>query len=109
MQIRLLAVSTVLVLGGSALAYAGTGSVSPSTQPLVAADGHQLAPRDAAFAGPDRLAQRNAGTARAEAVAYWGEDQTNSAPAGENSVVGRLGVGMATFWTGGYVAARDQR
>jgi hypothetical protein len=101
------AVSAALVVGGSALAYAGTAAVPANTRALVAADGHQLAARDKAFAGPDRLALRTPSQARAEAVAYWGEDQTDSAPTPENTTVGRLSPGSATFWNGGYVAARE--
>ena len=103
MQIRLLAVSTALVVSGSAFAFAGTTGRLPQ-QPLVHPDGHALAARDAALADPDRVARRTPAGGRAEAVAYWGQEQTDAAPAAENSVVGRLGVGMATFWTGGYVA-----
>lgn len=103
MQIRLLAVSTALVVSGSALAFAGTTGRLPQ-RPLVHPDGHALSARDAALADTHRVDRRTATAARAEAVAYWGQEQTDSAPATENSVVGRLGVGMATFWTGGYVA-----
>src|SRR4051794_33614840 len=108
MQIRLLAVSTALVVTGSALAWAGGTGAVPTGQPLVAADGHQLAARDAALAVPDRVGLRTASAARAEAVAYWGKDQTDASPAAENSLVGRLAVGMSTFWTGGYVAEREE-
>ena len=105
MQIRLLAVSTALVVTGSAFAWAGNTGNLPG-QPLVAADGHQLAARDAALAVADRVGLRTAAASRAEAVAYWGKEQTDAAPVAENSLVGKLGVGMSTFWTGGYVADR---
>src|SRR4051794_6075827 len=108
MQIRLLAVSTALVVTGSAFAWAGSAGTAVPAQPLVAADGHQLAARDAALAVPDRVGLRTASAARAEAVAYWGTEQTDASPAAENSLVGRLGVGMATFWTGGYVGEREE-
>src|SRR4051794_32902226 len=105
MRIRLLAASTGLVVAGSAFAWAAGPGPVPAGSALVAPDGHQLAARDAALAVPDRVGLRTAAAARSEAVAYWGQEQTNSAPAAENSVVGRLGIGMSTFLTGGEGAA----
>src|SRR3954452_2828629 len=105
---RLLAASTGLVAAGSAFAWASGPGPVLNGEALVAPDGHQLAARDAALAVPERVGLRPAAAARSEAVAYWGAEQTNAAPAAENTVVGRLGVGMSTFWTGGYVAAREE-
>ncbi len=83
MRIRLLATSSVFVALGTAVAWAG----GTGTLPVVAS-------------------QRTAAAARAEVVAAWGARDTEAAPAKEGAVVGRLRLGSATFWNGGYVADR---
>jgi hypothetical protein len=82
---------TVLTLATAfgLLASAHAVATPATTAPLVHPDGHALTPR---FAG------------LADTLAWWGKAEAESSPTPEDTVVGRLGLGMATFWQGGYVA-----
>ncbi|MCU1593176.1 MAG: hypothetical protein JWO12_568 [Frankiales bacterium] len=97
-----LASLAVTALAG-AHALAGAPSVVPHPA-LVAPDGHGLSPQFASLADTTRVARRTAADGRADALAFWGASAMKAPAAQEGSVVGRLGVGMATFWQGGYVA-----
>ena len=100
-----------LVLGTSALlvlaaSYAFAGTRAVPAGPLVAADGHGLAPRFASLADTTRVARRTAADDAADTLSHWGATEAGSEPAAEGSVVGRLARGAAAFWMGGYVADR---
>lgn len=105
MKLRITAAGATALLAVSAAASAGV-STAPRGDVAVHPDGHALAGRFAHLADADRAGRRAPATARAEAISYWGARQSDAPPSPENSVVGRLGVGAVTFWTGGYVADR---
>jgi hypothetical protein len=92
---------TLALLAGS---HAFAGVASRPTGPLVAADGHGLTPQFAALADTQRVARRTPADSVADTLSHWGKQQSGSDPTPENALVGRLGLNMATFWMGGYVA-----
>src|SRR5689334_24255820 len=99
------------VVAGLALALvAGAHALASSPEapagPLVAADGHGLSPRFSALADTHRLDRRTAKDGAADTLAHWGAEQSEAEPTPEGRLVGRLGLNMATFWMGGYVAER---
>ena len=100
-----------LVLCSVSLALAAAASAVASspdqpTGPLVAADGHGLSPRFASLADTHRLDRRTAKDGAADTLTHWGQAQSEAEATPEGRLVGRLGLNMATFWMGGYVADR---
>jgi hypothetical protein len=75
--------AVALLVGSHALA----GVTPVRTGPLVAADGHGLAPRFASFADASRVARRTAADGLADTLSHWGR---------EESRVLRSGVGLGT-------------
>ena len=92
-----------LAVGVLASAHALAGTSPRVTGPLVHPDGHALSPRFASLADLTRVSQRTAAVGAADTLSMWGRQEAESSPAPEGSVVGRLGVGAAVFWQGGYV------
>jgi hypothetical protein len=88
---------------GGAHAFAGAPSLAIS-HALVAFDGHGLSPQFASLADITRVARRTAAVGQADARAMWGTAAMAEAKTPENALVGTLGIGMSTFWQGGYVA-----
>src|SRR6478672_4426277 len=87
-----------LLIGTHALA----GAPAPASGPLVAPDGHALAPQYASLADLTRVARRTAADDRADTLAHWGSTASVATPEGKR--VASLRTGDAVFWTGGYVA-----
>ena len=93
-----------LVLATTALAVAAGAhalAASPATPdgPLVAADGHGLMPRFASLADTQRVARRTAQDDVADTLSHWGARESQSEPTPDGTLVGRLGLNMATFWS----------
>lgn len=101
MRRSLLSASLLTGLLLSTHAFAGS-TPQAVTDPLVAADGHGLTAQFASMADGQRVARRTAADGAADTLTFWGKADTTAAP--ENSVVGHLKRGDATFWMGGYVA-----
>lgn len=94
----------VTALAG-AHAFAGAPGLTVS-RALVAFDGHGLSPQLASLGDTSRVARRTAATGQADALALWGKAAMAEAKTPENVLVATLGVGMETFWQGGYVAGQ---
>jgi hypothetical protein len=101
---RLVLSTTALAIAAGAHALAA--SPAAPSGPLVAADGHGLSPRFAVLADTHRLERRTAADSVADTLMLWGPDESQPEATAEGSLVGRLGLNMAAFWMGGYVADR---
>ncbi len=102
MRPRLLLGSSALALLVAGHALAAGGSRLPAG-PLVAADGHGLSPRFAALADTHRLDRRTAADSVTDTLSHWGKAESEQTPTPDGALVGRLRVGDAVFWMGGYV------
>jgi hypothetical protein len=61
-------------------------------------------PRFASLADTQRVARRTARDDVADTLSHWGARESQSEPTPDGTLVARLGLNMATFWMGGYVA-----